>query len=111
MILNISLQYIQIRIPVADKNIKAFYNWVSLTGFNVTANSLILILILYLYSVLYLHNNSYLGLYIFIVLPAFLVLGMILIPAGVLINIRKRKAIQQNDDPWLVIDLNKRKTE
>jgi nitrate/TMAO reductase-like tetraheme cytochrome c subunit len=94
---------------VADKNIKAFYNWFSLSGFIVTANSLILILILYLYSVLSSQANTALGLYIYIVLPAFLVLGLILIPLGVIINIRKRKAAQQDKDLWPVIDLNTRK--
>jgi hypothetical protein len=94
---------------VSDKKIKAFYNWLSLTGFIVTANSLILILILYLYSVLSSQANTYLGLYIYIILPVFLVLGLILIPLGVVISIRKRKAVQQNEDTWPVIDLNTRK--
>ena len=94
---------------MADKNIKALYNWLSLTGFIVSANSLILILIFYLYSVLSQQANTYLGLYIYIVLPAFLVSGLILIPLGVAINIRKRKAARLNDDLWPVIDLNKRK--
>jgi len=94
---------------VSDKKIKAFYNWLSLSGFIVTANSLILILILYLYSVLSSQTEIYLGLYIYIILPAFLVLGLILIPLGVVINIRKQKAAQQNEDLWPMIDLNKRK--
>ena len=93
---------------MTDKNIKVFYNWLSLTGFIVTANSLILILILYLYSVLSSQTNAYLGLYIYIVLPAFLVLGLILIPLGVAINIRRRKALNQRNESWPVIDLNKR---
>lgn len=93
---------------MSDKNIKAFYNWLSLTGFIVTANSLILILILYLYSVLSSQTNAYLGLYIYIVLPAFLVFGLILIPLGVAINIRRRKISQQRNELWPVIDLNKR---
>jgi hypothetical protein len=94
---------------VSETKIKAFYNWLSLTGFIVTANSLILILILYLYSVLSSQANTYLGLYIYIILPVFLVLGLILIPLGVVISIRKRKAAQQNEDTWPVIDLNTRK--
>lgn len=94
---------------MADKNIKALYNWLSLTGFIVTANSLILILILYLYSVLSPQANTSLGLYIYIILPAFLVIGLILIPLGVILNIHKRKASQQDQDLWPVIDLNIRK--
>ena len=94
---------------VSDKKIKAFYNWLSLTGFIVTANSLILILIIYLYSVLSSQANTYLGRYIYIILPVFLVVGLILIPLGVVISIRKRKAAQINEDSWPVIDLNTRK--
>ncbi|MDO9257603.1 MAG: NapC/NirT family cytochrome c [Bacteroidales bacterium] len=93
---------------MADKNIKAFYNWLSLTGFIVTANSLILILVLYLYSVISTQTSTSLGLYIYIVLPAFLVLGLILIPVGVVINIRKRKAAQLRNESWPVFDLNQR---
>lgn len=93
---------------MSDNKIKAFYNWLSLTGFIVTANSLILILVLYLFSVLYAQTNTYLGLFIYIILPAFLVLGLLLIPLGVVINIRKRKAAFQDEDSWPVIDLNKR---
>lgn len=93
---------------MADRNPKAFYNWLSLTGFIVTANSLILILILYLYSVLSSQSSSALLLYIYILLPAFLIIGLILIPLGMFINIRKRKAALQNGRSWPVIDLNKR---
>ncbi len=93
---------------VGNKNIKAFYNWLSLTGFIVTVNSLILILIFYLYSELSLQSKASLSLYIYLVLPFFLVLGLVLIPLGVVINIRKRKAAYQQNEPWPVIDLNKR---
>jgi hypothetical protein len=94
---------------MTDKKIKAFNNWLSLSGFIVTANSLILILTLYLYSVLNPQTNTSIGLYIYILLPAFLVLGLLLIPLGVVINIRKSKAAKQNEDSWPVIDLNIRK--
>ncbi len=94
---------------MSTKKPKAFYNWLSLTGFIITANSLILILILYLFSLLSEQTNSYLGLYIYIVLPAFLVLGLILIPLGVIISVRRKKNLQQDNDSWPVIDLNTRK--
>jgi len=93
---------------VAVKNPRAFYNWLSLTGFIITANSLILILTLYLFSVLSSQGNAYLGLFIYIILPVFLVLGLILIPLGVVLYIRKRKSQLQSEDSWPVIDLNKR---
>lgn len=94
---------------MAEKNFKVFYNWLSLTGFIVTANSLILILALYLYSVLSSQSDSYIGLYIYIILPVFLALGLVLIPLGVIINIRKRKIAKPSEDSWPMIDLNKRK--
>ena len=93
---------------MSDRNTKAIYNWLSLTGFIVTANSLILILILYLYSVLSVQPNIFLGLYIFIIIPAFMVLGLILIPLGVILNIRKRKNKSEHRFFWPVIDINKR---
>jgi hypothetical protein len=93
---------------VSDKSTKAFYNWLSLTGFIVSANSLILILILYLYSVLSTQITNSLGLYIYIILPAFLVFGLLLIPLGVVINIHRRKEANKQNEPWPVIDLNKR---
>lgn len=93
---------------MSDKKPRAFYNWLSLTGFIVTANSLILMLILYLFSVVPEQPNADLGLYIYIVLPIFLISGLVLIPAGVFFTIRKRKALNQREESWPVIDLNSR---
>jgi hypothetical protein len=94
---------------VATKSPRAFYNWLSLTGFIITANSLILILVLYLFSIVAEKTSTYLGLYIYLILPAFLVLGMILIPLGVIITVRRKKSSQHADDPWPIIDLNQRR--
>ena len=94
---------------MSTKNPRAFYNWLSLTGFIITANSLILILILYLFSILSDQTNTYLGLYIYIILPVFLIIGLILIPLGVIITVRRKKNSHEGDDPWPVIDLNQRK--
>lgn len=90
------------------KNPRAFYNWLSLTGFIITANSLILILVLYLFSILSKQTSTYLGLFVYIILPAFLVLGLILIPLGVIITVRRKKRLKQGDEPWPIIDLNQR---
>jgi hypothetical protein len=87
---------------------KAYYNWLSLTGFIITANCLILILVLFVMSVLSTESNSYLGLFIYIILPAFMVLGLLLIPLGVMINVRRKKNSKDGDQPWPVFDLNKR---
>ncbi len=93
---------------MSDKSTKAFYNWLSLTGFIITVNSLILILVLYLFSIFSAQPNTYLGLYIYIILPAFLVMGLLLIPIGVAISLRKIKGAMRTGDTWPVINLNKR---
>ncbi|MFZ4547561.1 MAG: cytochrome c3 family protein [Bacteroidales bacterium] len=94
---------------MALKNPKVFYNWLSLTGFIITANSLILILILFVLSVFSETNNTYLGLIIYLILPTFLILGLLLIPIGVLLNIRKKKSSEKEIAPWPIINLNERR--
>ncbi|MBK7213718.1 MAG: NapC/NirT family cytochrome c [Bacteroidales bacterium] len=86
-----------------------FYNWISLTGFVLAANSLILILVLFLFSLFTAQSNTYLGLYIYIILPVFLVLGLLLIPIGILRRIRKKNKGEITESTWPVIDLNQRK--
>ncbi|PKP01187.1 MAG: cytochrome C [Bacteroidetes bacterium HGW-Bacteroidetes-9] len=88
---------------------KNLYNWLSLTGFILVANSLFLILILFLFSIFSEQSNSYLGLYIYIILPAFLVLGLILIPLGIVFRIRKNVGAQQHEGAWPVLDFNQPK--
>ena len=88
---------------------KSFYNWLSITGFIMVVNSLILILILFIFSLISAQSNTYLGLYIYIILPAFLVLGLILIPLGILFRIRKKDAILDESAGWPVFDMNLKK--
>jgi hypothetical protein len=90
------------------KKPSTLYNWLSLTGFVLAANSLILILILFLFSIFSAQSNTYLGLYIYIILPAFLVIGLILIPLGILFRI-KRKETTPEGGGWPLINLNDRK--
>ncbi len=92
------------------KSPRTLYNWLSLTGFVLVANSLILILILFIFSVFSAESNTYLGLYIYIILPAFLVLGLILIPVGILFSIRKKKKETLSTGAWPVFDLNLKRT-
>jgi len=88
---------------------RSFYNWISLTGFVLAVNSLILILVLFLFSLFTAQSNTYLGLYIYIILPVFLVIGLLLIPVGILVRIRRKDKSRQTDGAWPVIDLNQRK--
>jgi nitrate/TMAO reductase-like tetraheme cytochrome c subunit len=93
---------------VPGKNISPFYNWLSLAGFIVATNSLILILVLYIKSVTASAENAYLGLFIYIILPVFLVLGLILVPLGVYLTIRRLKLLPRKRNYWPVLDLNSR---
>ena len=88
------------------KSTKSYYNWLSISGFILVVNSLVLILFLFLVSVFSSQSNTYLGIYIYIVLPVFLVLGLILIPIGMWIKIRKRKQGKESAQMWPVLDLN-----
>ena len=91
------------------KTPRTIYNWLSLTGFVLAANSLILILILFLFSIFSAQSNTYLGLYIYIILPAFLVLGLILIPLGILFWIKKKETSAEGAGAWPIVDLNQKK--
>lgn len=85
---------------------KSIYNWISITGFLLAINSLIVIGMLFTLSLFSTQSNSYMGLFIYIVVPAFLVLGLLLIPIGMY---RKRKKLKVDDvdtSKWPILDLN-----
>ena len=88
---------------------KSFYNWISITGFIMVVNSLILILLLFIFSMISAQSNIYLGLYIYIILPVFLVLGLLLIPIGILSKIKKKEAVEDIPVGWPVLDMNLKK--
>lgn len=85
---------------------KSIYNWISISGFILAVNSLIIILILFLFSLFTKESNAYLGLFIYIVVPIFLVIGLLLIPIGMVIQ--RRKKIPENGalGKWPVLDMN-----
>jgi hypothetical protein len=86
---------------------KSTYNWLSIGGFFLAANSLILIIVLFIISITLDSGPSYWGLYIYIVLPMVMVLGLVLIPIGMLIKIRKiKKQVTQAGLDWPVLNLN-----
>ncbi|MFZ4707324.1 MAG: cytochrome c3 family protein [Bacteroidales bacterium] len=88
---------------------KSFYNWLSITGFIMVVNSLILILILFIFSLVSAQSNAYLGLYIYILLPSFLVLGLILIPVGIVFRVRSKVELVDEPVGWPVFDMNLKK--
>ena len=89
---------------------KSIYNWLSITGIILVINSLLLMLIVLIFSFLSKQDsNTYLGVFLYIVLPAFLVLGLILIPIGMLVAFRRK---YEEIDPtlrWPILNLNIRK--
>jgi nitrate/TMAO reductase-like tetraheme cytochrome c subunit len=85
---------------------KSFYNWMSLTGFVIAANSLLVILILFLFSMFSEKSNAYLGLYIYIIIPMFLVIGLLLIPLGIVLRIRNKDNEAEDAGNWPVFNLN-----
>jgi hypothetical protein len=82
---------------------KSLSNWVTITGFIIAVNSLILILILFIQSLLTPHPNPYNGIFTYIILPVILFLGLVLIPVGMLI---KRARVRKGEPKWPILDLN-----
>lgn len=85
---------------------KSFYNWMSLAGFVIAANSLLVILVLFLFSLFSDQSNTYLGLFIYIIVPMFLVIGLLMIPMGIVLKIRKKDNITEDPGNWPVFNLN-----
>ncbi len=85
---------------------KSIYNWLSISGFILAVNSLVIILVLFLFSLFSNESNTYLGLFIYIVVPAFMVLGLILIPIGMLIQRKKKDNGTALTAKWPVLDMN-----
>jgi len=82
------------------------YNWITITGFLLAINSLIVIILLFLFSMLQKESNPYMGLFTFIVSPAFMVLGLLMIPIGMLNKRKKMKGKEYDLQKWPVLDLN-----
>ena len=80
----------------------------SLTGFVIAANSLLVILVLFLFSLFSAQSNTYLGLYIYIILPIFLVIGLLMIPLGIVLRIHKKDTTPEEPGNWPVFNLNDR---
>lgn len=85
---------------------KNAYNWITITGFLLAVNSLLVIILLFLFSLLSSESNPYMGLFTFIVSPAFMVLGLLMIPVGILNKQRKMKGKQPSKQNWPILDMN-----
>ena len=85
---------------------KNAYNWITITGFLLAVNSLIVIILLFLFTMFSSETNPYMGLFTFIVSPAFMVLGLLMIPFGILRKRKKMKGQSSELQKWPILDLN-----
>jgi len=85
---------------------KSIYNWLSISGFILAINSLIIITVLFLFSLFTENGNAYIGLFTYIVVPTFLVIGLLLIPLGMLIKRKKIETDPTAQGRWPVLDMN-----
>ncbi|MDP1621479.1 MAG: NapC/NirT family cytochrome c [Bacteroidales bacterium] len=82
---------------------KSISNWISITGFIISVNSFILILVSFIQDLFTEHPNPYTGIFTYIILPAIMVIGLLMIPIGMYINRRKT---HDPDKLWPVLDMN-----
>lgn len=85
---------------------KSIFNWISISGFILAVNSLIVIFVLFLFSLFSKESNAYMGLFIYIIVPAFMVLGLLLIPFGMLLKRRKKVIADESAEKWPILNLN-----
>ncbi len=85
---------------------KNAYNWITITGFLLAVNSLIVIILLFLFTLFSSETNPYMGLFTFIVSPAFMVLGLLMIPFGILRKRKKMKGQSYDSQKWPILDMN-----
>ncbi len=86
----------------------SFYNWLSLTGFVIGINSLILMLFLRIITLFYKNPYSSVNIYIYVILPFSLISGLVLILTGMFIRMRRRKKGEKTERTLPVIDFNER---
>jgi hypothetical protein len=66
-----------------------------------------MIVFLFVISAFFGQGSSYLGLVIYILLPTVMVVGLLMIPAGMLVYLRKlKKTGQEKETKWPIFDLN-----
>ncbi len=86
---------------------KSLYNWLSLSGLFLAANSFVLIVVLFIISITLDTGNSYWGLYIYIVLPIVMVIGLVFVPIGMIFKIKKLKTQEKvSGQDWPILNLN-----
>ena len=87
---------------------QTFNNWLSISGFILVFNSLILMLFFQIFILLYGNLTSYIDFYLYVVIPILLIIGLIMIPAGMYLRLRKERKLHQADMSLPVIDFNEK---
>ena len=81
-------------------------NPLSLLGAGIATMSAVLFLTVFLSDLFGLHANPYIGIVFFMIVPAFFLVGLLLIPAGILLEQRRRRHGVTARREWLRLDLN-----
>jgi hypothetical protein len=81
-------------------------NGISLAGIAIVTISALLFLIVFLLDLFGFHTNPYVGIIFFMIAPAIFVFGLVLIPLGMFLERRRRRAGKPERTGWPKLDLN-----
>lgn len=84
----------------------SFYNPVSLAGAAVALLMLGVILLLFILDAAGVNESPYIGILTYFLLPAVMIAGLLVIPAGIWLELRRRKRKGGAERRYLTIDLN-----
>jgi hypothetical protein len=84
-----------------------FQNWLSITGGLITTLAAVLFVAVFFLDVFGFHTNPYIGIVFFLIVPGIFLVGLILIPIGIWLERRRRRAGRPPSHlHWPRIDLN-----
>ncbi len=85
----------------------SYYNTISYAGTALALIAFFMFVFLYVLSSITGADKAYMGLVIFILIPSFIILGLLLIPAGMILKIRKIKKFGEGEhEDFPVLNLN-----
>jgi NapC/NirT cytochrome c family, N-terminal region len=91
---------------MADDGRTLVRNGISLAGIAIVSTSALLFLIVFFLDLFGFHTNPYFGIIFFLIAPAIFVFGLVLIPLGMYVERRRRKAGRPAHVGWPRLDLN-----
>jgi hypothetical protein len=81
-------------------------NWLSATGVAIVTITAVLFLSMFLIDLFGFHANPYIGIVFFLIIPGFFIGGLVLIPIGMWLERRRRRAGRPSQMRWPRLDLN-----